>query len=102
MPKSSKAQGGIEVKPLETHDDYIDIHYLIEGDEEFGWKPKQGLRMPQPKANPNADVIFYDDEPDTWVRLTPGTFAICFPEDGHAPMVSSENIHKVVVKVRMT
>lgn len=85
--------------PLETHDRYIDIHYLVEGNEEIGWTARSELRSPQPKANPDADVIFYDDEPETWVSLSPGTFAICFPEDGHAPMVSTTAIRKVVVKV---
>jgi biofilm protein TabA len=33
------------------------------------------------------------------VATPPGTFAIFFPEDAHAPMAGEGLIHKVVVKV---
>lgn len=87
--------------PLETHDQYIDIHYVLDGTDLVGWKARKDMVQPRPKEDPNADVIFYDDEPDAWVQLKPGQFAICFPEDGHVPMISFGEIHKVVVKVKV-
>lgn len=85
--------------PLETHDQYIDIHFVLDGTDTIGWKARKDLGSPREKEDPNADVLFYDDEPDAWVQIKPGQFAICFPEDGHAPMVSMGEVHKVVVKV---
>ncbi len=85
--------------PLETHNKYIDVHFVLDGTDLIGWKPRKDLVLPRTKEDPHADVIFYDDTPDAWVELKPGQFAICFPDDGHAPMISVGEIHKVVVKV---
>lgn len=84
---------------LETHDKYIDIQYVLSGTDTIGWKPRHDLAQPVNQPDPRDDVAFYDDEPDAWLTLRPGTFAICFPEDGHMPMISEDVLHKVVVKV---
>lgn len=82
---------------LETHDRYIDVHYVLEGTDQIGWKPRTSLG-PVAKAT-QGDTAFYADEPDTWTLLKPGMFAIYFPEDAHMPMISSGEICKVVIKV---
>jgi beta-galactosidase beta subunit len=34
--------------------------------------------------------------------LQPGSFAIFFPEDAHAPLSSTGRVHKIVVKVAVS
>jgi len=46
-------------------------------------------------------VDFYEDPPTHWTDITPGMLGIYFPEDGHMPMISEGELHKVIVKVAM-
>jgi len=34
-----------------------------------------------------------------WCPVPAGSFAVFFPEDAHAPMVSDGEVHKVILKV---
>jgi biofilm protein TabA len=61
---------------LEAHRKYIDIHYIADN-----------------------DIEFFKDKPQTWTKVPAGSFAIFFPQDAHAPMVSDSEIHKVVLKI---
>jgi len=88
-----------EEAPLEVHDRYIDVHYVIAGMDEVGWKAR--ARLSTPAVRTGDDVAFHDEEPDAVTPLRPGCFAIHFPEDAHRPMVSEGDIHKVVVKIAL-
>ena len=85
--------------PLEVHDKYIDIHYVVAGEDALGWKARAHLG--QPRAPMDNDVVFFDEAPEATALLTPGLFAVCFPEDGHRPMVSDGELHKIVVKIAL-
>ena len=84
---------------LETHNDYIDIQYVHDGKDDLGWKTKSACPPPLDPYDPESDVELFKDTPDAWLETGPGAFAICFPEDAHMPMISSADLHKVVVKV---
>ena len=84
---------------LETHDRHIDIQYVISGTDTIGWKARQKLSDPDGPHDPERDLAFYHDEPDAWATVRPGMFAIFFPEDAHMPMISPDELHKVVIKV---
>lgn len=86
---------------IETHDDYIDIQYVINGMDTMGWKPRKALGPATDASEPQNDVAFYKDTPTVWTNVTPGLFAIYFPEDAHMPMISDGELHKVIVKVRV-
>lgn len=86
---------------IETHDRYIDIHYILSGSETIGWKARAELGPATEAPDPRRDVTFYPDKPVAWTTLSPGMIAIHFPEDAHMPMLSGSDIHKVVVKVPM-
>lgn len=86
---------------LEVHDEYIDIQILISGSQEsFGWSERCELTKPQGEFNAEKDILFFDDEPQTYYTLRPGQFTVLFPEDGHAPMVGEGVVRKIIVKVR--
>ena len=84
---------------LEIHNNYIDIQVILSGTESIGWKPRSSCIHPAGCYDSKKDLQFFTDQPDDWIQIHPGQFAIFFPEDAHAPMVSQDLIHKVVIKV---
>lgn len=86
---------------LETHEKYIDIQVVLEGTDDMGWKPKFSCSQPKEGYDSEKDLQFFMDQPDTWLSVKPGSFAIFFPEDAHMPLISSETLHKIVVKIKV-
>ena len=86
---------------LEAHRSYIDIQFLIEGNEQTGWKSRDECRKIQTAYNDERDIEFVSDPPQMYLVLKPGMFAIFFPADAHAPMISEGTVHKCVVKVKV-
>ena len=84
---------------LETHNKYIDIQVPVSCVESFGWKDRSLCKDVTAPYNPEKDIEFYGDEPDTYFNLQPKDFAIFFPEDAHAPCVGEGDIRKIIVKV---
>jgi biofilm protein TabA len=84
---------------LETHEKYIDIQLVLGGTDTMGWKPKSACTQPTADYDPEKDVQLFKDEPDTWLATESGAFAMFFPEDAHMPVISSGQLHKVVVKI---
>jgi len=84
---------------LEMHERYVDIQYMVEGNEVFGWKVTADCREPIGEYNPDKDVLKYEDETEVYCPLLPGMFVVFFPEDAHAPMVGVGPMHKIVGKV---
>ncbi len=87
---------------LETHEKYIDIQLILEGTDTMGWRPKASCKQPSGMYDPKTDLQFFADEPDTWLATKSGAFAIFFPEDAHMPLISSGQLHKVVVKIAVS
>ena len=84
---------------LEAHKKYIDIQYVIEGIEEMGWRRTGQCKHVETPYQAEKDILFYNDEPGSWNKVPAGSFTIFFPQDAHAPLVSNQEIHKVVVKI---
>lgn len=85
--------------PLEAHRKYIDIQYLISGVEEIGWKSRTRCRQQKEAYDATKDVEFFSDAPDSFATLHPGDFVIFFPDDAHAPLIGTGDLHKIVIKV---
>lgn len=86
---------------FECHDKHIDIQICIRGTEKIGWKPRADCKDQKGEYNPDKDVAFYNDAPDTFFELKDGQFGIFYPEDVHAPMIGDGLIKKMVIKVRI-
>lgn len=86
---------------LEAHKRYIDIQYLVSGEEQFGWQLTADCEIPLSEYNEEKDIIKYEDVAEGWFPLLPGTFVVFFPWDAHAPMLGEGPINKVVLKVAM-
>jgi len=84
---------------LETHRTHIDLQLILSGTDRMGWKPRSACRTRHGDYDDNADVEFFDDEPELWFKLQAGMFVIFFPEDAHMPQICGGMIHKVVVKL---
>ena len=84
----------------EAHRKYIDIQYLIEGEELIGVAPLASMERVA-EAAPERDIWFYEGE-TAKLPLGGGRFAILFPQDAHAPCIAAGEcrpVRKVVVKV---
>jgi len=90
---------GIEKAPFETHKKYIDIQCTLTGEDLMGWKNIEDRNAEGQGYDAEKDVEKYTERPDVWIRTLPGTFAIFFPEDMHAPEGTEKEFFKVVVKV---
>ena len=88
----------VEDAELEGHRKYIDIQYVISGDESMGWSPREGLSN-SIEYDAEKDLEFFEGEPESIVRVPPGSFAVFLPTDAHMPLLGDGPIHKVVVKV---
>jgi len=89
------------IAKFECHNAHIDIQVCIHGKETLGWKPRSSCQSQRGEYNPEKDVLFYEDAPDMYFGLTNGQFAIFYPEDVHAPMIGTDAIKKLVIKVRL-
>lgn len=83
---------------LEAHRRFIDIQYVISGEESMGWCPVAGLKNAVP-YDEEKDLEFFEGQPESMVRVPPGSFAVFLPTDAHLPLIGEGPIHKVVVKV---
>jgi len=90
---------GRDASPLEAHREFIDIQYVVSGEEVIGWRPTEQCRKVRSRYLPEEDIALYDDLPDTWIRVPPGSLMILFPDDAHAPLAGEGSVHKVVIKV---
>ena len=86
---------------LEAHRKYIDIQFTVAGDELIGWRPTADCARRAAPYDPARDIEFFADDPESWLSVPPGTFAIFFPEDAHAPLACEGAVRKVIVKVRV-
>ena len=88
-----------EAAKLEAHRKHIDIQMVLNGDETMGWRTLSECKEPLAEYSPERDIVFFGDEPASWVHVPPGGFCIFFPEDAHAPLVGNGKIRKVIFKI---
>lgn len=84
---------------LEAHRKYIDIQFSPAGSDVIGWKSTGTCSETDRAYDEEEDAELFADEPEAWVTVAPGAFAIFFPEDAHAPMAAEGPLHKVIMKV---
>ena len=89
---------------LESHRKYIDIQLLLSGSERIYYINIDGL-VPIQQYDYVKDIIFYK-KPKTELNsliLNGRNFAVFYPQDAHAPQITTlalqNNVKKVVVKI---
>lgn len=87
----------------ESHKNYLDIHYVIKGQEKIGVAPVASAKIIK-EYNEARDIIFYTSK-GNYYAAHPGNFFIFFPQDAHRPglplKVVQDNIKKIVLKIRV-
>ena len=87
---------------IETHEKYIDIQYMLSGEEIIRVADRAELRDSGGYSD-EEDIEFWAmDSKGMDVVLKPGDFTVLFPQDGHAPRLNSGapgTVRKVVIKV---
>lgn len=84
---------------LETHNKMIDIQIPLSAAETYGYTPRTAL--PEAAYNEEKDITKIPDlAAESYVTCQPGSFAIFFPQDGHAPCIAGvPEIKKAIFKV---
>jgi YhcH/YjgK/YiaL family protein len=87
----------------EVHRRYLDIQFLASGEEKIGIAIDRGNNQVSESLLAQRDIIFYhDSEHESFIEMTPGSYAIFFPQDVHRPGCIKNvatPIRKIVVKV---
>lgn len=87
---------------IEAHRNYLDIQYVVAGEETVGWAPLSTL-TPDGAFNVQGDIGFYKGDV-TFTRIPAGICYVVFPEDAHMPTVSLDGPHdvtKLVIKLKV-
>lgn len=99
-----------EAAPFEVHRQYIDVQYVVSGEEQLGYLPL-GKQPPSQAYNENHDYEEYSYDTcqpqASFLPFKQGMFAVFFPEDMHMPGVNDQGqergtaVRKVVIKVKI-
>ena len=85
----------------EAHRNYIDVQYVVEGEEYIGYADLSQTRVGEYLAE--KDFVQVEGEM-ALVRVAAGSFMVLFPNDAHMPGLTTgaaETVRKVVVKVKV-
>lgn len=94
---TTKSNVGMEI---EAHRNFLDIQYIVKGQETVGWAPLETL-TPSGEYNPAKDKGMYTGHCDYMV-IGEGYCYVVYPEDGHMPGVhldTPSEYQKIVVKL---
>jgi biofilm protein TabA len=86
----------------ESHRNYIDLQYVLEGKETFGLTDSANATVKSP-YNPKSDGASYTSEKGKYYVGDKGVFFLFFPADIHRPLIRTDgidSIKKVVIKIR--
>jgi YhcH/YjgK/YiaL family protein len=89
---------------LETHKKYIDIQFIVTGEEILGYTPfdTDNLQIIKP-YDASKDICFYQKPEElSAVKLSQNMFCLLYPQAAHMPgkyFAASSNVLKVVVKI---
>jgi biofilm protein TabA len=105
-------------KRYESHERYLDVQYIVSGEEILYHTPVNRLEISTPYSQAK-DVMFFADPPATsaeaaatgWenpaVLMRAGDFCVLYPQDGHKPSCTPPSakaavkVKKVVMKVQV-
>lgn len=87
---------------FESHKEYIDLHYCIEGEETIEWAPAGSLRTKRDYDTQTDTALYGIERRGKTLALASGDYAIFFPGEAHMPKLcglKTTDIRKVVVKI---
>ncbi len=90
---------------FEAHRDYVDLQYVISGNELMGMEPLSLQREIIKPYDPLKDVVFVKAHEHKDVQATTSTFFLFFPGDIHRPGLrdgGSSSVRKIVIKIKVS
>jgi len=87
----------------ESHQNYIDLHLVIKGEEKIGVAPVKNLTVTIP-YDASKDLANYSGDGKFYTAL-PGTFFLFFPGEAHRPNITTNGNKpdkKLVIKIKYT
>ena len=104
MVSESTTRDRQELK-AESHRSYIDIQYIVEGEEKIGFARLSDEQIVTQDLLETDDALLYEHLNDEMeLILRPGTYVMFFPADLHRPgwkVQEASPVKKVVIKVRL-
>jgi len=96
---------GVENAQMEAHGRYIDVMWMLSGDEKIGVCPAEQMQPITKPYHAAADVFLSRFVEDcTYLRMQADSVCIFFPEDGHAPGLDAAGttyVRKLIAKVKV-
>jgi YhcH/YjgK/YiaL family protein len=89
---------------FEAHKKYIDIQYVVSGNEQMGITPLKEQDAVLQAYDASKDIEFLSVKKSKMVDATPANFLVFFPEDAHMPGVMNKTsvpVKKAVVKLKI-
>lgn len=93
----------LEEARFESHKQYIDLQYVVSGEEVIGLTNDTTIRVETPYSEAD-DIMFYDFDGGQSLPALPSNYFIFFPDDKHKPGMSPQagrkQVRKIVIKVK--
>ncbi|MES2131549.1 MAG: YhcH/YjgK/YiaL family protein [Bacteroidota bacterium] len=96
----TEGKGKEQVK-LECHQKYLDIHYVIKGNDLVGYKETSFCTAIATDGMEKDDYRLFNDKPVSEINIPEDYFMIVFPGDAHAPLMGTGKFLKIVAKVKV-
>lgn len=97
-----------EKKLPEVHRRYAELQFMAEGSELMGYYPDCGDNELLQDCLEEKDTLYYKENPNVEEKMllvTPGTYAVFFPEDVHRPFCQVDapaRVKKIVIKIDLS
>lgn len=91
-----------EKTAFESHKNYIDLQFVINGEENMGKAPLNKVKLDK-EYNERNDIMFYLGDGEIYT-VPQNTFMLFFPSDAHRPNISpggNKVVKKIVLKIRV-
>ncbi len=99
MSYMSKPEDGL----MEAHNAYVDVQYVIDGEEKLLYTPREPLE-PETPYNADKDCAMYYYDTAEQVICKTGDAVVFYPADGHLPcraVGAPAFVKKAVMKVKL-
>jgi YhcH/YjgK/YiaL family protein len=87
---------------FESHLNYIDLQFVIRGEEKMGRTPVESVKVDKP-YNEKADIAYYTGDGEIFT-VKQNSFLLFFPGEAHRPNISpggNKVVKKIVIKIKM-
>ncbi|WP_320128984.1 YhcH/YjgK/YiaL family protein [uncultured Sphaerochaeta sp.] len=98
----SKTTQPDKLQKMETHQNLMDVHYVLVGSEVCGLTAHFGKDGAYDSAN---DITFSNCDTENSLLVQQGEFYAVWPEEAHKPLVNATkelgNVRKIICKVKL-